>query len=260
MSLDEAYYSASAIIGSERAECLEVARVVDKIREDHRPNRGVRVVLLAESHAWTYPKQVKSHVDLPKCMETRFHLPNNREKRFARFVYCLGAGERGLVKPSVPPNPSAHQFWTLFHDTVEGPDVSHCKLLKCGEPDLQRRVQNKLSLLREIRCAGIWLVDVSVTALYHPKRRLVKNNVAYKEILNVCWDKYVGGIVRGCKPSAILIVGKSVNRAIGDKIHSGLGAAKVEVVTINQPNARMDQEERAHSRRTCFELCRRHRA
>ena len=244
--LKHAYDRARSIIGSARAECLEAAIAVDKLRKDQRPDQ-VHVVVLAESHVWTSREEIQSRV----------RLPGGKNTGFARFVYCLGYGEPLLVDPPVVPNLSTHQFWTLLHDTVRGPTASHFSLLKSGEPDLKTRVRNKLVLLAEMRRAGIWLMDASVTALYR-QGSLVDSEDDYNAVLRACWKSYVGEIVCENKPSAILIIGRRVERAIGDAIRTDLRA--VELVTINAPNARVKRGVRTDDRIACFDLCRRHRA
>jgi hypothetical protein len=123
MGLELAYGRARDIIGRERAECLEAAVEVDRLRQAYGPER-VRVVVLAESHVWTSRDEIRSHVVMPNGIETRF----------VRFVYCLGYGEPQLVVPAVTPNRMgvSHQFWRLFHDTVHEPTISRVPVIKAG--------------------------------------------------------------------------------------------------------------------------------
>lgn len=110
-------------------------------------------------------------------------------------------------------------------------------------------------------------MDASVTALVKAREKKAGHKKAgddklvhggaYDEVLQVCWENYVGGVVRNCKPSAILIVGKTMDDAIGDLIRD-VGAD--EVVTINAPAAWMTTGDRDLDRRTCFNLCRQYRA
>ena len=48
--------------------------------------------------------------------------------------------------------------------------------MKSGEQRRDKRIANKLELLRTIRNAGIWLVDASISALYHARSRLAAGN------------------------------------------------------------------------------------
>lgn len=250
MGLELAYSRSRDIIGQRRPideiERLAVAVEVEELRLAWRPKR-VQVVLLAESHVWT------SHEEIKSCVR----LPNGNETGFARFVYCLGYGEPCLVKPKVAENRGTPQFWRLFHDTVYEP-TPHTPVLKRVVRDPQKRIRNKLDLLEKMRNAGIWLVDASVSALYHKGKKLAVGR-AYHDVLKACWECYVGEVVCGCAPSAILIVGYGVKSAIGDQVRHDIGGAVV-VETIKQPDARMSREDINHYRRVCFDLCCRHPA
>jgi hypothetical protein len=257
MALKLAYDCAREIIGSAQLECFSVVQTVEQLRSQWRPER-VRVVLLAESHVWTSCDETQSHVKQP----------DDRQTGFARFVYCLGYGEPQLVVPEVRPNKGTSQYWRLFHDTVRGPMNCCMRLMKTGEIDSQRRVQNKFDLLNEMQRAGIWLVDASVTALYQSAtqspvtgnkynvKKLAAGN-KYTDVLKCCWNSHIREVLLKCAPSGILIVGKGVKSAIGDDLCRALGTS-VEVETINQPNARMSREAIDRDRRVCFEFCRKH--
>jgi hypothetical protein len=129
--------------------------------------------------------------------------------------------------------------------------------MKTGAPDQQQRVRNKSDLLEAMRTAGIWLVDASVTALYNHGTKLVDSE-DYRRVLRACWESHIRDVVCKCAPSAVLIVGKGVDSAIGDVVRQELGRG-VEVVQINQPDARLTTEKIASDRRDCFDLCCRHR-
>jgi len=241
MELELAYGRARDIIGREQAECLDVAEEVERLRSAWRPER-VRVVLLAESHVWTSRDDTRSRVTQPDGIETGF----------ARFVYCFGCGEPQLVEPAVTPNKSRHQFWRLFHDTISGPTISHAGLLKTGETDCQKRVQNKLDLLKKMQSAGVWLVDASVTALYGKGTKLGTRD--YRAVLKACWESHIREVLCECAPSAVLIIGREVDSAIGYRVRKDLGGG-IEVVSIYQPNAFITREARDRDRQFCFDLC-----
>lgn len=207
MGLEEAYLRAAAIIGPGRAESPEVALEVELLRLAWKP-QNVRVIILAESHVWTTEAETRSRVRQPDGVETGF----------ARFVYCLGYGEPLLVLPEVLPNDGTWQYWRLFHDTVRAPDDAYRALQKGGQPHLKARAVAKLALLREMKCAGIWLVDACVTALYQPGGTRTASGRAYREILEACWKAHVCELTTQCSPSAILIVGKDMNSAIGHAV------------------------------------------
>jgi hypothetical protein len=206
-----------------------------------RPDR-VRVVLLAESHVWTSRDETLSRVQQPDGVETGF----------ARFVYCLGGGEPQIVSPSVRPNVGAAQYWKLLHDALHGPNHPHSGLLKSGEPDSQRRLENKLSLLHGLRTAGIWLVDASISALYRGGKRVAGQ--PYTAVLRTCWDCYVGEVVRSSAPMAVIVIGQYVHDAIGGAIRKDLGDG-VRLDVVQQPNAWRSAPSLLQYREQVFDLC-----
>ena len=121
------------------------------------------------------------------------------------------------------------------------------------------RATAKLALLMEMNSAGVWLIDACVTALYRPGSPPVRlaAGQAYREVLSACWEAHVGPLVTASSPSAVLIVGKAVEWAIGSLVRQAVPDA--EVVVIEQPNAHLDAVAHQRNRRTVFELCGRHR-
>ena len=230
--LEQTYARVRDRLGPERAECFEAAVVVEHLRSMWRPEHA-RIILLAESHVWTSRTEALSQVRQPDGAVTGF----------ARFIYCLGGGEPTLVDPPVVPNTGASQYWKLLHDAVRGPNQSYAGITKAGEPDPQRRIGNKLDLLRSVREAGIWLVDASISALYHAGTRLASGN-DYDHLLRDCWSTYVGEAVCTSAPSLVIVIGKQVHGAIGVALRRDLGNG-VEVRVIQQPNARMTRPRHA---------------
>jgi hypothetical protein len=243
----DAYDQVAKIIAArgQSPEDFTVADEVERLRLAWKPS-PVRVVMLAESHVWTSALDAKSRVHQPNG--------NNGNKEttgFARFVYCLGYGEPSLVEPYVPRNHGTPQYWRLFHDAVHGPDAP---LTEIRQRDRTKRALAKLELLKELKLAGIWLVDASVIALYP---RVVSGN-DYKSLLQACWEAHIANVVAGCSPSAVLIVGKEVNKALGDLVAQAVPQA--EICVVKQPNARMTHDEIYEDRLKVFHLCRRHRS
>jgi hypothetical protein len=199
--------------------------------------------MLAESHVWTNKADAKSRVQQPDGVETGF----------VRFIYCLGYGEQCLA-PCVSPNPRTWQYWMLFHDAVHEPKPPPI----AWPPNPQERVLAKLRLLNELKDAGVWLVDASVTALYKPSHGRLIAGPKYKELLRCCWEAHVRNVIAECQTSAVLIVGKGVYDAIGPLVRQGLPNAYMDF--IRQPNARMTEEVRYNERRKVFDFCCRHRS
>ena len=237
------------LLGTDRAECVEAAAVVEHLRQMWRPSQP-RIVLLAESHVWTLAHEARSIVLQPDGVQTGF----------ARFVYCLGASEPKLVSPRVHPNKAGYQYWKLLHDCVRGPDEPHIGLLR--STNAKRRVENKLQLLKDARDAGIWLVDASISALYRPSEegrsstRVVRGKKAYGKVLQTCWDNYVGPVMRAAAPPIVLVIGKGVEDAVGELLRRDLGEA-VRVEVVKQPNTPMSVAELEEYRGRIFTVCRR---
>lgn len=240
--LESAYAKFRDRLGPERSECFEAALVVEQLRSLWRPDR-VRIVLLAESHVWTSREEAASRV---------LH-PDGDVTGFARFIYCLGGGEPTLVTPAVFPNHGATQNWKLLHDTVRGPNQSHAGVMKGGEINAAKRIENKLELLDAVRQAGIWLVDASISALYRAGNRLAAGGV-YDGLLHDCWTSYVGGIICASAPRRVVVIGKQVDVAIGTMLRHDLGAG-VDVKVVHQPNARMTTVQLARYRQQIFDIC-----
>lgn len=230
----DAYDRAAAIIG-QGAESIEVAQEVERLRLAWRPS-CVRVVMLAESHVWTSEDEAVN--------------------RFVRFVYCLAYGEKSLA-PRVAPNTGTLQYWRLFHDAIHEPDLD-AKIWP-GSPS--QRILAKQKLLNELKLAGIWLMDACITALYQPsKGQLLRSRTDYKKVLRACWEAHVGGVIADCHTSAVLIVGKGVDAAIGDLVRQAPHQAKVAVKVVKQPAAFMRKGEGLEERHEVFDFCRLHRA
>ncbi len=95
----------------------------------------VKVVLLAESHLFTPAKELANTVDL-----SAFGYPE-APREYARFVYCLGYGEDGIVQGRVVKNAGTWQFWRLFHACLNGAPEGEtfASVLKNGTPDVSAR-------------------------------------------------------------------------------------------------------------------------
>ena len=240
MSIDAAYQRLAPIIGADQIEPLAATIEVENLRQAWKPDE-VRVVLLAESHVWTSDREVNYRVSVPGQPETGY----------TRFVYCLGFGEPSVVSPSVEKHGGTPQFWRLFHDCLFGPAISAKHLTK-QEKNPSRRLRAKVELLEQMREAGMWLVDASVTALYHRGKRLAggKN---YATALRISWEEHVGKVLSECSPTGVLIVGKAVANALSGSIQKIVPGGKVDVVS--QPNARLTKPAREAERWRCYEFC-----
>jgi hypothetical protein len=87
-NLNNTYSQLKNILG-DQIEPLESVQLIETYRRYLRPEK-VKIVLLAESHVFT-PKE-----DLQIKIPHIESLPNYPEQ-YAKFVYCLGYGERKLT-------------------------------------------------------------------------------------------------------------------------------------------------------------------
>ena len=237
-----AHKRVSSLLG-EVCEAGEVAQEVERLRQVWRPER-VRVVLLAESHVWT------SLAELACRVRSVGGLP---ESRYARFVYCLGYGEPSLLG-SIPSgkNGGTPQYWQLFDDCVKGPSLPS-KVLKTNEPNHAKRIQAKIELLQQMKMAGIWLIDASVTAIYRPGIGPIAGK-SYQRVLEISWDEHVGPLLATCRPEKVVVIGRAVGKAIGSRLRELFPRANTMAV-ISQPNARRSSSKLLAWRQSCFDHC-----
>jgi hypothetical protein len=109
--------------------------------------------------------------------------------------------------------------------------------------------------LNEVRKSGVWLVDASIAALVREGKRLA-DGPAYRAVLRECSDAHVGTIVCEASPAVVIIIGKSVEKAIGEIVRRDLGD-KVNIAVIKQPEGVRHRDELADYREQIFALCQR---
>ena len=241
MTVRDAYERAAKFIhaAGQLPESLQIAEEVERIRGVWRPKQ-VRVILLAESHVWTSDEEFKCRVKTE----------DGNESHFVRFVYCLGYGEAHLVNPPGPGKRGTPQYWQLFRDALYDPNKHTAKSLR------KDRVNSKLRLLDELKYAGVWLVDASVTALYRSSRGLVVGR-DYDRLLEACWDAHIRKVIADCDPLAVLVVGKGVNRTVGPLLKKSFPMVKTD--NVRQPNSRRSVEQIFEDRNNTFDFCSRYR-
>jgi hypothetical protein len=240
MSIERAYRRLAPIIGENSIESLAAAVEVDRIRRAWKPD-DVRVVLMAESHVWTSIQELKCRV----------HAPGQLETGYARFVYCLGYGEPSILSSVVEKNHGTPQYWRLFHDCLLGPANTYNHLTR-REQNSDRRIQAKVELLSQMHEAGLWLIDASMTALYHRGKKLV-GGIDYYRALQISWDDHVGKELCECSPTGVLIVGKAVANVLASSVKEVLPKALVDVVS--QPNAWLTNSAREAERWRTNDFC-----
>ena len=203
--------------------------LVEAYRQYFRPAR-VRVVLLAESHVHTTAED--RAIPIPPIPV----LPGY-PRQYAKFVYCLGYGERDLTKhESHPSRDGTPQFWKVFFSCANrvssladfGPIL--------GATPYAQRLQNKIELLNELKERGVWLVDTSVVALYNRGAKVPNLNRALVE----SWRGYTRAVVMSVDPEHVVCIGKAVADAVADDLRASL---PVKVTKIAQPNAYLSSAE-----------------
>jgi hypothetical protein len=207
----------------------------------------VKVVLLAESHLFTPAKELANTVDL-----SAFGYPE-APREYARFVYCLGYGEDGIVQGRVVKNAGTWQFWRLFHACLNGAPEGEtfASVLKNGTPDVSARIRNKLAVLSEMKRRGIWLVDSSLVALYVPQEKKASSRSmdwAIQESWRTFWRDE---LVSAADVHAICI-GIGVRGRLGEELD---GFFRGGVSPIEQPNAYLTGEKHFANLQACGRIC-----
>jgi len=199
-------------------------RFVQEWRQAWRPSR-VRVLLIAESHVAEAPGDDEVSVRVP-----RQAYPEALPTGFVRLVYCPGYGNNAVCSAAPPyGNPGTPQFWNILERLAAIFDVEL-------PTDLTSRQVAVLAALRE---RGIWLVDASVIALYHPSGIRLFSSTMCRHILRNSFMKYVWPEVREDNPEQIWIIGQSVAKAL-----RGWERFNDDHV-ISQPGARHVDDHRA---------------
>jgi len=242
MPLEETYYEINRILGN-NAEPLESVRLVEAYRRYLKPET-VRVVLLAESHVFTSDEDRR--IAIPPIDD----LPGY-PTQYARFVYCLGNGERDLTKDPRHPRPDGTpQFWKILYacdNRIE--NLEDFRPVQRGT-SFPQRLRNKIHLLKNLRAKEIWLVDASIVAVYgngvNVSRRI------RTEVLRKSWESYTKLVVISVNPERVICVGKGVARVVENDLQA-LFPGRYEV--IPQPNARLSSEEHIANFQRYFEFC-----
>lgn len=168
--LKETYLKMKQILGS-HAESLESVQLVESYRRYLKPER-VKVVLLAESHVFT-PDEDRQII-IPPITD----LPGY-PTQYARFVYCLGYGEKNLTNSQLhPKRDGTPQFWKIFFSCNNPISSLQDFSPILGQTNPHQRLMNKIKLLKDLKAKGIWLVDASILALYREGEKMPNSTFA----------------------------------------------------------------------------------
>lgn len=207
------------------------------------------VVLLAESHLFVNEEELNINIDIPAWGG---HLPPNYPAGCARFVYCLGYGENGILANAIPGNNGTYQFWKIFYSCLHYPNGNadfFNPITVTGEPDIENRINNKVDVLLEMRRRGIWLVDASIIAIAG-----MGWGAHYDQILQVCWDDYVEETLEEVAPSFVIVIGKGVHAALHNQLNASFGG---RYLALEQPQARLPAGLQPANLRLINALCNR---
>jgi hypothetical protein len=242
MTLEETYYEIYKILGN-NAEPLESVRLVETYRRYLKPEK-VRVVLLAESHVFTSDEDRRIAIPLIDGLP-------GYPKQYARFVYCLGLGERDLTKdPHHPRRDGTPQFWKVLYACDNRIETLEDFLPVQRGTSFPQRLRNKIHLLKNLRAKGIWLVDASIVAVYGSGVNV--SSRSRTEVLRESWKSYTKQVVTSANPERVICVGKGVSRVVENDLQA-LFPGQCEV--IPQPNARLPSEEHMANFQRYYEIC-----
>jgi len=241
--LRHCYDQIHQILGKD-IEPYESVELVDRYRQYWKPMSKIRVILLAESHVFTSDDDRK--IKIP-------HIPNlpGYETQYAKFVYCLGYGERLLTgNSSHPKRDGTPQFWKILYscnNRIQDKNDFHPVL---SRTQYEQRVKNKINLLLRLQQNGIWLVDSSIVALYNNREKPNKSIIS--SVIRKSWDYYTHSIVAEAEPDYVIFVGKTVAHVLKHDIENLVGN---RYTVLCQPNAHLLSEEHMANFRQYSRIC-----
>lgn len=239
--LRETYLKIKNILGK-NTEPFESVHLVEIYRHFFKPEK-VRVVLLAESHVFTHDADRKVSI-------SSIHSLPGYPVQYARFVYCLGYGEKSLTNSALhPKGDGTPQFWKIFFsccNSLSSPGDFHPILKKTPT---QQRVRNKIKILAQLKKQGVWLVDASIVALYKDSKKIPN----MFEALSESWQSYTGEVVMAAKPEHVICIGKGVANIVEADLRKNFPSA---YTVLAQPNAFLPSDEHFANYKTYSRICR----
>ncbi|WP_319419325.1 hypothetical protein [Pleurocapsa sp. FMAR1] len=222
------------------AEPFESVELVEQYRQFWRPD-NVRVVILAESHVFTSDDDRKYRI---REIDGLSGCPT----QYARFVYCLAYGENSLTEGSSHPckRDGTPQFWKIFFSCENeiSSRESFAPILKRNNP-IDQRIRNKVELLQSLQAHGVWLVDVSIMALYNKGKKL--SNKAMNQAIRVSWSNYTRRVIEESQPNHVIVVGKGVAKVVESELAEIMNQS---YSVIEQPNAHLSAEKHLNNFKT----------
>lgn len=246
--LHDCYEKVSGILGDDWTEPFESVELVEKYRRYWKPAK-VKILLLGESHLLTNDKE--RSIEILRETPELDDLPDY-PRQYVRFVYCLACGERNLTKnPNHPTRDGTPQFWKIFYSCdnrfSSRKDFFYPILLT--QTNYEKRIQNKIGLLKSLRQKGIWLIDASIVGLYKKSKK--PNRMKMIGAIEKSWENYTRSAVKDAKPEQVICIGKS----IFDFLKSDLNSLVERVEWVYQPNFPMTTEARLENLRKVSQIC-----
>jgi hypothetical protein len=228
------------ILGS-HTEPWKSVELVQKYRDHFRP-APVRVILLAESHVFTRDDERDIVIPPLPCLK-------GYPTEYARFVYCLGYGERSLTNDqNHPRRDGTPQYWKVFFSCNNPVSLKQDFYPILSKTSYQQRLQNKINLLHDLKAKGIWLVDASIVALYKDSKKLPH----WRSALKKSWELYTRQVVLSANPNHVICIGKDVASVVGTDLEIYF---KNRHNIIPQPNAFLTSKEHMNNYQLYWQLC-----
>lgn len=236
------YDKLRSILGK-NIEPYESVELVEKYRQYWKPDR-VRILLLAESHVFTSDSDRAIKIpDIPD-------LPGYPQE-YAKFVYCLGCGEKNLTNSISHPKRDGTPFWKILYSCDNSVNGNRDFEPILSKTSYEQRIHNKINLLKNLKKKGVWLVDASIVALYDMGKK--PSNAVMSSIIRTSWEGYTREVVKESRPEHVIIIGKGVAKIIETGLQKLIGN---KYLVIPQPNARSSSKERLSNFKECGRLCR----
>jgi len=243
MSLEKTYSEIKESIGNRlEFESFKVVKSVDDHRNFWKPEK-VKVLLLAESHVFTRDSEhdnimrYDDFVELKEC-----------PAGYVKLVYCLGYGEKEMVK--IPVNRGTPQFWKIFVSCLnQDSDSEGKKILLSQTLNFHQRIHNKISVLEQLKEKGIWLVDASIIALYNDTRK--PDPEMMEKIIKISWKNYVSKVIQDANPDKIIVIGKGVYKSLERELRQ----TNIPIHVQSQPQGIRTKSGIAEAFKKYYKLC-----
>jgi len=207
-SLEKAYFEIKTKFSNFEIEPFCIVKSVSDHRYFWKPEK-VRILLLAESHVYTYIEEYNKTMQYDDFPELD-GCPTN----YVKLVYCLGYGEKGFSK--VNSKAGTPPFWKIFTSCIHQNYHSEFKKILLGKTKNQnQRLRNKIALLKKLKERGIWLVDASIVAINETSKLSPKIK---DEILKISWKQHISKVITDSHPEKIIVIGVNVSKILKNEL------------------------------------------